>query len=176
MSLRRPLRMTKAQLSTARERNAVTRGMEAMFGDVREAKGIPEPVYEKERGPIVNRFEGLTEEQEQVRVIVWWSKNHESYGLPVFALFHIPNGGHRDKIAASRLKNMGLRPGVPDLCLAVKRSHYAGLYVELKRSDGGSTSSEQIDIIAFLILQGYCVKTAWGAEKAKDAIVEYLGA
>lgn len=47
-------------------------------------------------------------------------------------LYHIPNGGSRNKIEAANLRRQGVRSGVPDLCLPVARGNYHGLYIELK--------------------------------------------
>ena len=40
-------------------------------------------------------------------------------------LYHVPNGGSRNKAEASKLKRMGVRAGVPDLVLPVPRAGYA---------------------------------------------------
>lgn len=34
-----------------------------------------------------------------------------------FGLIHIPNGGFRNKLEASKFKKMGVRPGVPDFLI-----------------------------------------------------------
>lgn len=47
-------------------------------------------------------------------------------------LFHVPNGGSRDRREAARLKAQGVRAGVPDLCLPVPSGAYHGLFIELK--------------------------------------------
>lgn len=36
-------------------------------------------------------------------------------------LYHIPNGGSRNKLEAANLKRQGVKAGVPDLCLPVAR-------------------------------------------------------
>ena len=54
-------------------------------------------------------------------------------------LHHIPNGGSRGDTAQGRqirgaqLKAQGVRTGVADLCLPVKRGAYSGLYIEMKK-------------------------------------------
>ena len=47
-------------------------------------------------------------------------------------MFHIPNGGSRNKLEASNLKKQGVKAGVPDLFLPVGRGSYHGLFIELK--------------------------------------------
>ncbi len=89
-------------------------------------------------------------------------------------LHHIPNGGHRGKREAGQLKRMGVKPGVPDLCLPVARGGHHGLYVELKRRDGSRVSSEQRAWLAALHAGGYCALVAEGHEQAIAAIRDYL--
>lgn len=47
-------------------------------------------------------------------------------------LYHIPNGGSRNRLEAANLKRQGVKAGVPDLCLPVASGKYHGLYIELK--------------------------------------------
>ena len=44
----------------------------------------------------------------------------------------MPNGGHRNKATAGKLKAEGVRAGVPDLMLLYPRHGYHGLVIELK--------------------------------------------
>lgn len=166
MSIKHPLRMTKAQ------QNAVARGQEAMWGDLREAKGIPAPVIEKDRARI-KRTDIVTEHQHQTAVIKWWRYAHAAYQVPEFALFAIPNGGQRSPITAALLKAEGVRSGVPDLCLAVNRKGLPGLYMEMKREDG-RLSDTQIKVMDWLALQGYLTATCYSADEAIRTIERYL--
>ena len=53
-------------------------------------------------------------------------------GMPdLDMLYHIPNGGSRNRKEAYNLKLQGVRAGVPDLCLPVARGKFHGLYIEL---------------------------------------------
>ena len=36
-------------------------------------------------------------------------------------IYHVPNGGHRHKLVASKLKEQGVKAGVPDLVLPMAR-------------------------------------------------------
>lgn len=71
------------------------------------------------------------------------------------------------------LKAMGLRPGVPDLFLAMMRGGFGGLYVEVK-GPKGRLSKVQRDYHAKLIKQGYCVRVGDGKEVCKDIISQYI--
>lgn len=115
-----------------------------------------------------------SEHTEQVRVIAWWNKWHESFGLPVFALYAVPNGGMRDVIVAARLKAEGVRRGVPDLLLDVPKRKFHGLRIEMKRIKGGSVSPEQKEVYQFLREQGYSVAVCRGSDEAIAVIKDYL--
>ncbi len=96
--------------------------------------------------------------------------------LPELALLHaIPNGGHRHKATAARLKAEGVKRGVPDLCLPVARSGAHGLYIELK-TERGKTSPEQIGWLRALRRQGYVAEVCHGWESARSMIEHYLTA
>lgn len=88
-------------------------------------------------------------------------------------LYHIPNGGSRNKIEAANLKKQGVKAGVPDLCFPVARGGYHGLYIELK-CGRNKPSDNQKKWIARLKEQGYAVLVCYGAEKAICAIENYL--
>lgn len=128
----------------------------------------------KVRGPNKARI-GPSEHQEQVAVIDWWRHACKGYGLPEFALFAIPNGGARDPITGSRLKAEGVRPGAPDLLLAVTRQTVpgAGLFIEMKRLKG-VTSDDQLEFQKYLIAAGYAAWICYGASEAIAAIKQYL--
>ena len=88
-------------------------------------------------------------------------------------IYHIPNGGSRNKIEAANLKRQGVRPGVPDLCLPVARGVYHGLYIELKAGSNKPTKT-QIKWIQALKTQGYAVEVCYGWEHAAKTIIDYL--
>lgn len=82
-----------------------------------------------------------TEAQHQTNVIRW-SMIHRDHYPELALLFHIPNGGSRDPREAAHMKEQGVKPGVPDLCLPVPRGRYHGLYIEMK-TPTGRTSKDQ---------------------------------
>jgi hypothetical protein len=95
--------------------------------------------------------------------------------MPALRLLHaIPNGGHRNKATAGKLKAEGVRRGVPDLCLPVPMGGYHGLYVEMK-AQGGKASPEQLEWHAALRANGYRAEVCVGADAAWAVICEYLG-
>ena len=88
----------------------------------------------------------------------------------------IPNGGHRHKATAGRMKAEGVKAGYPDLLLDVARGGYFGLRIELKRQrkSDSRTSPRQVQWHDRLRGQGYRVEVCLGWEAARDVIVAYL--
>ena len=116
-----------------------------------------------------------SEGEEQARLFSWCrmqSWQHPELGL----LFHIPNGGSRNKAEAGRFKAEGVKAGVPDLLLPVARGGYHGLFIELKRLDGGRVSPEQKAWMDKLKEQGYQAVVCRGWEEASEALLGYLAA
>ena len=89
-------------------------------------------------------------------------------------LLAIPNGGLRSKATAAKLKAEGVRAGVPDLFLPVASRGMHGLWIEMKRGDGGQISAAQKEWHIALQAQGYGVAICPGADSAVWAIRMYL--
>ena len=93
---------------------------------------------------------------------------------PEFALmFHIPNGGSRNKLEAANLKRQGVKAGVPDICLPVPRGKYHGLYIELKYGKNKVTEKQSWWLKA-LSKQGYAVKVCYNFDETTKALIQYL--
>ena len=88
-------------------------------------------------------------------------------------MFAIPNGGKRDKATAARLKDEGVKAGVPDICLAYPAGKWHGLFIEMKYGDNAPTAQQECWIRA-LNTAGYLAVVAWGFEAAKEVIEAYL--
>ncbi len=86
----------------------------------------------------------------------------------------IPNGGYRDKITAGKLKAEGVKAGVPDLLLLVKRGRYAALWIELKKPKVGKVSEKQHEWIDHINTQGHAACICYGWQDAVKMISEYL--
>lgn len=115
----------------------------------------------------------MSEHAEQAALIEWAA--NVCPRVPELALLYaIPNGGHRTKGTAGRMKAEGTKAGVPDLCLPVARGGHHGLYVEMKVK-GGAVSDKQKHWIARLRDQGYRVEVCWSTEAAARALEDYLG-
>ncbi len=122
-----------------------------------------------------NRKKSVSPSESQIQgwVIKWWATAHAGFGLKEKMLFAVPNGGLRDPRIGAQMKREGLRVGVCDLFLTVKRGGFAGLYVEMKRPDG-VLSDAQIEFIADVLAEGYAQKTCYNYDEAVDAITKYL--
>ena len=94
-----------------------------------------------------------TEAQEQITLMNWAALQSGKYP-ELKLLYHVPNGGSRNKAEAGRLRAEGVKAGVPDLCLPVPRGGYHGLYIELKRQRGGRASDNQVEWLDALSKQG----------------------
>lgn len=88
-------------------------------------------------------------------------------------IFAIPNGGHRNKATAGKLKAEGVRAGIPDLFLPVARKECHGLFLELKVGSNKATEN-QMRMIDRLKLQGYAAAVIWDLRMAINLIEWYL--
>lgn len=117
-------------------------------------------------------LKGASEDAEQCEVIAWASENIDR--LPgLVALFHIANGGYRDKRTANRLRALGVKKGVPDLFLATARGEYGGLFIEMKVGRNKATPEQRAWISALNQL-GYLALVCTGADETIATIERYL--
>lgn len=112
------------------------------------------------------------EDTEQMGVIDWANWNSNRFP-ELQLLFHVPNGGKRNTTEAARFKAMGVKAGVPDLCLPVARGGFAGLYIEMKYGKNKTTDNQE-QWIAALKAQGYKVEVCWSGEEATRTLEAYL--
>lgn len=113
-----------------------------------------------------------TEADHQINVIRW-SQIHRGEYPELALLFHVPNGGSRDVREATHLKQMGVKPGVPDLFLPVARGSWHGLWIEMKALNG-RISQAQDQWIHELARQGYRAVVCYGWEDAVGTLTGYL--
>jgi hypothetical protein len=72
------------------------------------------------------------------------------------------------------MKKTGVKAGVPDIVIALAKGGYHGLYIEMKRVEGGQVSKKQQEWIDGLRLNDYRVEVCEGAKAAKAVVIEYL--
>lgn len=96
-------------------------------------------------------------------------------------VFAIANGGSRgnDKrsamIVGAQMKAEGVKPGVSDLMVPIPKHQLCGLFIEMKRADGGTVSPMQKEFGAFVRSQGYGFCVCYGWIEAAEAIMRWLG-
>lgn len=115
----------------------------------------------------------MTETQEQINLIKWGQQPSIREQFPELALlFHIPNE-REDKVQTAILKRMGVKRGVPDLCLPVPSGKYHGLFLEMKKG-GGRASGDQLWWLEHLKANGYATAVCYGWEQASEVLKWYL--
>lgn len=113
-----------------------------------------------------------SEDTEQIAVIQWaqYAVNH----YPELKwLHHIPNGGSRNRLEAVKLKQMGVKAGVSDLCLPYPKGIYCGLYIEMKFGNNRQQETQK-EFLRDMAEAGHFVVTCYSAEDAVKVIEEYL--
>lgn len=113
-----------------------------------------------------------SEHAHQTALFAWAALNKTRW--PELAWMHaIPNGGLRDRITAAKLKAEGVKSGVSDVFLPVKRGAWSGLYIEMKKPKGKPTA-EQLAFGVFVLSQGFGFIVCDHWEKARDVIINYM--
>lgn len=107
----------------------------------------------------------LTEDQEQTNLATYLDWRGLQW-------CHVPNGGSRNVIEATKLKRMGVKKGVPDILIFDQcihdGLHYTGVAIELKRQNGGRVTQEQNYWHAALDARGWLVRVCKGADQARE--------
>ena len=141
--------------------------------------------------PDKKRKHGNEESEIQKACLRWWATVCKDFEVPQELLFSIPNGavlgsGAKERaIRANILKAEGMRPGVPDLFLAVRtftrtpkgtcatRSGAFGLFIEMK-TEKGIVSPDQTLMLKLLATRGYMVAICRSLEEFKSTVTDYL--
>ena len=113
-----------------------------------------------------------SEDTEQINVIQWANRNTVLYPELKW-LFHVPNGGSRNKKEAVKIKQMGVKSGVSDLCLPYSKGIYHGLFIEMKFENNRQQPTQK-EFLADMEKAGHFVATCYSAEEAIKVIEEYL--
>lgn len=113
-----------------------------------------------------------SEEIEQISLFRWAEFAENKYP-ELKLMYHVPNEGKRSALTGSRLKQAGLKPGVPDIVLPVARGGYIGLYIELKYGRNKTTDNQK-EWLRDLRDQHHLTAVCYGWEQAKDLIESYM--
>lgn len=121
------------------------------------------------KGPDLEALSARSEQLLQISLVNWFERHYPKYA---HRLFHVPNGGLRDKRTAKQMQLAGVRRGVPDLLFPVPKRGYTGLALELKCKDG-KLSREQSLWLDDLRIYGWATAVPYTLEQAKDALASY---
>lgn len=105
-----------------------------------------------------------TEHVEQREFVSWFRKTY-----PAIRILAIPNGSQRSRTTGARLKAEGVVAGVPDLLVPAWN-----LWIEMKRADGGSVSTQQKDWHRYLESIDHTVLICAGFLQAKEKVEELV--
>lgn len=86
--------------------------------------------------------------------------------------FHCPNGGSRHALEAMKLKEMGVKAGIPDCMILDQRHGYSGLAIELKVGYN-KPSEHQLLIFDKLVERKWMVIVSWSLDETISLIDNY---
>jgi hypothetical protein len=110
------------------------------------------------------------EESHQKAFFQWLSLNHPTaYALT----WHCPNGGKRNAIEGAKFKEMGVKPGVPDVFMAVPIHPYHGLFIEFKAGKNKLTPYQET-MMSSLSKEKYRVELCYSVDDAIEVVKAYL--
>lgn len=95
-------------------------------------------------------------------------------------IYHVPNGGYRGDdrsamIAGAKMKALGAKSGVPDICLPISRLGYGSLFIEFKKPNGKEgIFKDQAEYIKLLTRNGNLVVITHDWAQARDITLAYL--
>ena len=111
----------------------------------------------------------LKESQEQAAFFQWAAYHNELRWAHA-----IPNGGSRNKTEAANLKRQGVKAGVSDIFIPVPKQGKHGLYIEMKRKQGGRISPSQAEFLRDMHERGYATAVCRGCDEAIMVVKEYM--
>lgn len=112
------------------------------------------------------------EHHEQVLFMQWCKLQEKKY--PELALmFAVPNGGQRSATTAAKLKQEGVKAGIPDLHLPIARGEFNSLFIEMKVGKNKPTA-HQVKMMQLLQENGNACYVCYGAKEAIDVTQRYL--
>ena len=114
----------------------------------------------------------MSEHQEQAALFEWAERVERRYPELQW-LYAVPNGGHRHKLTAIKLKAEGVKPGVLDVHLDIPRHNYHGWRGELKVNNNKPTKSQK-KWIEHHKQNGYFADWFKGWDAMRENLIWYL--
>lgn len=150
------MRMTEDEYQKLMNRRGVTQPDRKAISD--EMQILIDTANSKAKNPL--------EDQEQLALCNWLR-------MKGIRFHHSPNGGHRHKAVAGKLKAQGVSAGFPDLIIfPAINSGLPVLFVEMKRQRGGVVSDHQKDWLDYLNKAGFPAQVCKGFNEARQFIEE----
>ena len=118
-------------------------------------------------------YDSWTDETKAQEMLITWTEYMKARIPDLSLIYHVPNEGKRSVATAARMKRMGLKSGVPDLCLPVPKGKYHGMYIEMKANRNKPTDGQK-KWLTRLAERGYYCVVAWSYEYARDEILRYM--
>jgi len=112
-------------------------------------------------------------EHQLQRAVFEWAEWMRGQYPELEDMWATPNGGHRNKAAAGKMKAEGQKKGIPDIFLAAMRGGYGGCFIEVK-IPGGRVRPEQAERIERLVAAGYYAVALRSFDDITDTLVTYL--
>lgn len=124
-------------------------------------------------------------EEDECKWLMEWALVQRFHGIPLERLLiRVPNGAYhgRDRragaVIARKLREQGMKPGVFDYILPLPIIRVAcfvpGLWLEMKRTRGGTVSDEQQSFMALMLNFGWRCEVARGWVEGSEIITKYL--
>ncbi len=110
------------------------------------------------------------EHQLQTAFFQWLAIQHPTIHKVSFA---IPNAAKRSFVTAAKLKDEGLKAGVPDVLLCVPHGTYAGFFIEFKIKPNKPTDL-QVAMMAELTANGYRCEVIYDLDSAISFVNDYI--
>lgn len=124
------------------------------------------------RKPAKQAHQG-SEDALQKQCAEWLKKALLRHDLPQEIFWHVPSEGIRKPQYRMKLKAMGFRAGIPDICLMLPSEEHHGVFCELKKA-GESPSPDQKKLLSALTSQGYLAVVINDFETFKSVFGYYI--
>lgn len=112
-------------------------------------------------------------EEDEQAVLFAWAEYVKGQYPELELMYHVPNEGRRSIRTGARMKETGLKSGVPDICLPTAHGGFIGLYIEMKVKPNKPTENQKKWLTA-LRCAGHLTAVCYSFEEAKELIEGYL--
>lgn len=125
--------------------------------------------FQTKRSPRVKE-----ESNEQMLFIDWLRTNYPWVITIISPIVKYTGSKWSRAKQGARIKALGYIAGTLDIFIPVPLNGFHGLFIEMKRKDGGSIQENQRDMSNKLTLTGYKVVFCKGFEEAKAEFLKYI--